>query len=232
MKLTKSILAASAFTLISSQAFAFFVYDGVDASLKQIAQNNGTPLGDTNFTLKIGYFDYSPTNFALNNAGIIADQASLAALTTHFQTLFTFDGSTTPANEPAGAGVYGEFGTNVGGPGFGYANRKETDATITGALSGFSNKIMYAWFQMKLTPTEYGIFADGVTKFNNGSNPLDALSIMALDPSVNTVPVVGSFAASGNAGQGQYRLAVVPEPTSMALLTLGAALVGLRRRRA
>jgi len=220
----KKVILSLALSLISLPAFAQFpVQHSVLFATNPLKTASNLSLTSGAFTLKVGTFAYA--NDSLLQAAALA--GNLAGLNSNFTMLWSFEGTEMPLDELDPTN--GEWGTLNGNSTL--VAQYVADSTFFVGNATFNTKKIYAWIQLNSAPLEMAIFAGApTTVFNLGTDEFNAVSVLTVAPSN---PSFGSvIVGTDNTGStGEYRLAVVPEPTTGLLIALGAGALALARRR-
>ncbi len=235
---TKSLLLTFcvAFALTRSVS-AYDITNGVEFLDNPISTSNNSPIQAGQFTLRLGFFNFS-TDLTANNAAIVANQNNLSLLNANFVQLFNLD----PAQQAEGdTGAYstasitnpnGEAGPNAGlSAGTAYAYLLTTDAVWNAPpYDTFGGMQIYAWVQLTSDPSQQAIFTStNAFTFNAGTDPFDNATqfvISEFNPNLNTLVGIDRTGTPFN----DYQL--VPEPSSYVLSAIGGLgiLILLRRR--
>lgn len=217
MKKSLLICALVASSFICSVATAAEVTWGAAIS-NGIGDAFGVPLPDnSNYTLLIGHFNLTP--------GTIRDNATNYVF---LRDNFTEFGRSTPgAGDPNGGGTNDD----------GYWLANTTNTTIG---LNIQNTQIYYWLFNNADPaaaTQYGIFtAPGNARWifpSDTAIPNTTVTDLSDVPTDTNGILFGSFGTglSRDGASPLYNLAVVPEPSTYALLLVGAGAVAFARRR-
>lgn len=193
-------------------ALGFEISHGVDATTNRLTKPDGSPLVAGEYTLRVGYFNFS-ADYTTNNTEIVNRAGDPAALNAAFVPYFTFNSDEqTQGDQGVLGNVNGEAGPNGGlQPGNNYAYLGQENAAYDASFTG---KNIYAWYTLNSDPTVQLIASEPATKFQPKDDPFATAATLALDERAASLNIIAGSDRTAAASD-DYQLTVVQSPANL-----------------